>query len=572
MNVTSLSSVSKATVADGVWFNDNIIDVAAKNLSAIAMALDDSGLTNISAYLDSAYSGISAYDKIKSYDFADIQTKANNGASAWFSAIGVFDCSGVANSAYSGFKAAEKVLPYDINAIKKNAELGYDTYTRCSAYDMQDMLNSAIYSRAGYNIVTAYQPNISSLIDTHNKTQALTAYGIAAAKWCENNANRITNASNRVIGTEATWDRLLPYSANATRQQYLNAEYEWLDANKDIAVNTHLALSNSANWCSAYNAVIAKSGETRWTNAYTTLQTSGANTSAGVILWDDVAKNADLRNDAVNCVSTNSAKWNAMYNVYTSSKNPSMFYDTLRNYSANWFDNAATQTFQHRFSAWSAQSAVYQRRFYDDNNSLAAISGDMMNVSAIVASGRTYWPTSAAYTNWDNLSDIVENRYGHAKWNSMALSAYRTCAVNCVMSSHSAKWDEMGFAKSGFVSFSSYLTGCKAPLNDYWSHISEFSALMEPNSLFLQAISACSGKSKNWPNVQNNYAAWGKLYNVSNSSQDKLNNCYDKLTATSSRMVRTTTSAALKILMRKGFFTKYHSSAASADGTIYLVS
>lgn len=572
MNVTSLSSVSKATVADGVWFNDNVINVAAKNLSAIAMALDDNGLANVSAYLDGAYSGISAYDKIKSYDFDDIQTKANNGASAWFSAIGVFDCSGVAKSAYSGFKAAEKVFPYDIAVIKKNAELGYDTYTRCSAYDMQNVLNSAIYSRAGYNIATAYQPNISSLIDTYNKTQALTAYGIAAAKWCENNANKITNASNRAIDTETAWDRLLPYSANASSQQYLNDEYEWLDANKDIAVNTHSALSNSANWCSAYNATIAKSGETRWTNAYTTLHTSGADTSAGVILWNDIAKNTDLRNDAVNCVSTNSAKWNAMYDVYTSSKNPSMLYDTLRNYSANWFDNAATQTLQHRFSAWSAQSAVYQRRFYNDDDSLANISGDMMNVSAIVASGRKYWPTSAStlYTDWDNLSDIVENRYGHVKWNNMALSAYRTCAAICVMSSHSAKWDEMGFAKSGFAAFSSNLTGCKASMNN-WSHISEFSALMEPNSLFLQAISACSGKSKNWPNVNNNSAAWNCLYRISNGLQTKLNDCYDEFTAASSRYVRTTTSAALKILRRKGFLTKFHSSAASAAGTIYLL-
>ena len=513
MNVTSLSSISKETVADGVWFNDNIISAAAKNLSAIADGLDDNGLANLPNYFASAKSGVEAWNKVKSYDFDDMSAKAMRGASAWFSAVKDFKYDDVSRSAYSGFRAAQKILPYDIDTIKQQAELGYDAYTRCSAYNMLNIQNSAKDARAGYNAISANKATIEALTSTCDKTQAITAYGKAASAWCVASATRMINASDRAITTEPTWDKLLPYSANAERQKYLTDEYTWLDANKDDAANVHQALTNSAKWCSAYNEVITKSGDKRWTDTYNILHASGVRTATGMAYWDDIAKNANIRNAATAVVNANSGKWNQMHDTYTAADKPAKFYNTFKTYSPNWYLPSSIQTYVSAFPKWASDSATYQKKFYTNSDSLSAMSGKMNFLKATVASGETEWPGQYFmyyHTNWYNLHEIVERQYGHAKWNDMAFSAYRTCAFVCVVSSHSANWDKMATQKGDWWysctgQFNGQMTGASANFKNLFPPLSAAMPSVDA------AMSACSGKSYNWTNVNKNISAWNML-------------------------------------------------------------
>ena len=90
---------------------------------------------------------------------------------------------------------------------------------------------------------------------------------------------------------------------------------------------------------------------------------------------------------------------------------------------------------------------------------------------------------------------------------------------------------------------------------------------------FSACLSAATGKSYTWkqPGVKNNYDAWYKLWSYDGGFSNSLNKTYNDIKSASGKWVQRNTNSSLKILRRKGFFTK-NFTQENVAATIFLIS
>ena len=577
IQISSLSAIARDTLADGVWFNKNIIKIADDDLKAIASALDDNGVENLPNYIASAKLGASAWNAVKNQDFAKMSANAISGASAWKN-VSAFDYDGVSRSAYSGFKAAEKTLPYDIYTIKEHAKRGYVAYRNCSAYDISAIQNSAKSGRAAYNNISANTSTINNLISTCSAFSSISGLGPLAI-WQLNDYSANWNAATANLSlNETAYDSLLDYKSWTEGQpkRYNEMTAFWN--------NTHLEFERfqtslgqiSADANNMHNVISAYSA--RW-NRMDNGQRGGYGASAWNMLPGDTATFIHL-----SAVSANSAAWKNMQSVVTTCADK---FDSTVTTLANkdsWLVPGNYTNYTNMVNTLRGNSGKYNSAFYYGPSGLSSISGWMNNAKTVLDASAGKWNEmnrSTDFNSWIRTHNVVMNN--SAYWEKAWTSAHNVSSFLDVFSSHSGtqttpKWEQMAYDKSNWYGKIGSWTGTVTGNSAYWNDLSKFRTALTGNPSYSAALSAASGKSYSYVSATDNYSAWYMLHSYASDSSkaEALTNMYKTYTANSAtKWVRTVggNNASLKILRRKGWFTKHHTDIASnISNIIWLLS
>lgn len=577
IQISGLSAIARDTLADGEWFNKNIIKIADDDLKAIASALDDNGISSLPDVKASANLGASAWEKIKNYNIPEIHANAISGASAWKN-VSSFDYAGACLSAYSGFKAAEKVLPYDITTIINQANLGYAAYKNCSAFDMSALLNSAKDARAGYNLLSAYNPTIQSILSSYNEVTAISALGLYAmydlqgssARWNDLTANLQANGPtySAVNGYETPASPSAKHVNDASRfVQTACIGFNRLDS---TLPGSSAEYNNMTTAVSAYSA--------RW-NRMDNGQRGGYGASAWNMLPGDTATFRHL-----SAVSANSAVWKNMQSVVTTCADK---FDSTVTTLANkdsWLIPGNYTNYTNMVNTLRGNSGKYNSAFYYGPSGLSSISGWMNNAKTVLDASAGKWNEmnrSTDFNSWTRTHTVVMNN--SANWEKAWTSAHNVSSFLDVFSSHSGtqttpKWEQMAYDKSNWYGKIGTWTSITTGNSAYWNDLSKFRTALTGNPSYSAALSAASGKSYSYVSASDNYSAWYMLHSYASDSSkaEALTNMYKTYTANSAtKWVRTVggNNASLKILRRKGWFTKHHTDIASnISNIVWLLS
>jgi len=569
IEITALANVSRETLADGVWFTDKIIGVADQDLQNIAQALDDNDIANLPNVIASAKLGASAWNAVKNQDFAKMSANAVSGASAWMN-VSAFDYDGVSRSAYSGFKAAEKTLPYDITTIKEQAKLGYVAYQDCSAYNLSAIQNSAKSARGAYNNISANTSTINNLISTCSAFSSISAFGPVTIWYLNENSARWNETTANLSLYETAYDALLPYEKwrEDPTKRYNEMTAFWNNVQLKFGrLQTSLGeISADAN--NMHNVISAYSA--RW-NRMDSGQRSGYGASAWNQLPGETATFWHLSS-----VSAKSANWtwahdktNQSATKFTSAAN---IISTNRN---KWLLPSAFNTYTNFVTSYRKNSEIYNRAFYSGASSLSALSGWADTCKSDVDASASKWNSITVNPDWTAT-------YGKVNANSANWQRYWTSADNMsscvtVFSSHSGTqtspmWEQMAYGKSDWWGKIGSWTGIVGSNSSYWLDLSAVRRGLTGNPSYSAALTVTNAKTIT--STSANFSAWYTLYDYNGGKAEALTEMYKTYTANSaSKWLKTNgTNASLRILRRKGWFTKYHTGTSEIANTIFLMS
>jgi len=574
MQVTALSSISRKTLADGQWITENIIKVADDDLQAIATDLGD--LDKFGDLRNSAIYGQAAWDKVKDYDLAVISANTSAGKQA-LDKVATFDYDKVVASAKSGVAAAGQILPYDIAQIEKNAKSGMAAWNAVKDYDFPTLQANAKDARAGYNLLSAYAPTINGITSTYANITAITAQGTAASAAIKTGRPSWDSLKQTIDASAGQWNKLSSYY-NTTKSGYLDRSYNWVSANSGKIGTLEQNLGNTAKWNSTYNTVCADSGISAWNRAY-----SGVMSSYGWEEWNKLPGETSTFNK-LSAVSANSSRWNTLVSMVNASADK--FTNTFTGVTANrdkWITyNKLYNPYVKFFTEYPQTAAKWNNAFFAPNSGLSAKSG--------------YWDTitKSANTYSSDWNKITGYKYDIEKWKAAYFAVNNTSSyweqaykpvpymkeAMHVFSSHSGTqttpmWDMMAYGKSDWWGKIGSFTGMWSNSANIQKQLDAYNKEIRTGNgaPFSACLSAATGKSYTWKQtgVKNNYDAWYKLWSYDGGFANALNSAYNNMKSTSGKWVQRNTNSSLKILRRKGAFTKKFS-LDNVAATIFMMS
>lgn len=301
-----------------------------------------------------------------------------------------------------------------------------------------------------------------------------------SAVWNSIDITRINSAVTVVETNSADWDAVY-----ASKEIYDDSytvlttnSANWDDVRNKIETLTNIFSTNSADWENTDSILIANSAT--WNNNVANITSLSAEYTASKVPWDDATNAIQTlssswdKTSLTNTVSSNSANWDASYNLLTGSSaqwefgynNVLSLYSYFLNTSANW-DSAYTTvvnnsalwdktlvesilsgnsaTWDIAYSILTSNSAIWNSG-YNIVTSVTANSANWESTYNIISSNSANWnltydTINSNSANWDQSYTTVSNN--SSTWNSVSAVYGKYDVAYTVLTSTSSNWDSV---------------------------------------------------------------------------------------------------------------------------------